>query len=363
VKRKGEIDGESDGGRLQRRDVAPLISEKDRHPLNEDGKADEEREIRRRRRFESDQGSAEEKEKNYPNKMAARSSRSSREDKDVTARGIDRFLVQENEIKGNKQPAKRTITTSGSGLENDTEASASGMWISDSAAADIMSGKIDTKRSANSLESIVAALTAITSDHTADYNGEIGGSASGSWVISGSGQGLNTQDDDLPKFFSAAASNSHYLEVGEASSGSGSGMDEGTMAHKQENLISDLAEEVHEDKQPSMKETSRSGAPESDAKPQATRSNETKAIEVHKRDILQQFFGEHEVLSRSRRDQVDKNVEEKITSFFRNTKPDKISNAQPDLPTKHEPPPIPAVNSAKSDSKINEKSGSLESIN
>lgn len=289
--------------------------------------------------------------------MAARSSRSSREDKDVTARGFDRFKLPKDDMKGNKQPAKRSVTTSGSGLESDVESSASGMWISDSAAQDLLSGKVDKKRSASSLESIVAALSAITTDHPADFNGENEGSASGAWVISGSGQEFNTPDDDLPKFFSAAASNSQYREVGDTISGSGSGMDESTVPPKQGNLVSDLAEEVHPDERPSSKKD----VSQSEAKPL---NNETKSIKIHKRDILEQFFGQNheDVLSRSRREQVDKDVGESLTSLFRNNRPDKITS-EANLPIKPEPPPIPAVGSAKRGSKINQKTGSLESVN
>lgn len=349
VKRKGEVDEENEGSRLQRKELSSILTRHRRESINEN----------RRRRFESDEENTEDEEEIFPNKMAARSSRSSREDKDVTARGFDRFILPKDDIKGNKQPAKRSSTTSGSGLESDFESSASGsgLWITDSAAKELLAGKVEKKRSASSLESIVAALSAITTDHTADINGENEGSASGSWVISGSGQELNTPDDDLPKFFSAAASNSQYREVGETLSGSGSGMEERTMATKQGNLVSDLAEEVHQDNRPSSK----TEASESQAKPL---NNETKPIKIHKRDILEQFFGENheDVLSRSRRDNVDKEVEETLTSFFRTNRPDKITSEE-DQPIKHEPPPIPAGGSAKRGSKISQKSGSLESAN
>ncbi|XP_031557248.1 uncharacterized protein LOC116293891 [Actinia tenebrosa] len=356
VKRKGEIDEENEEHLLQRRELKPLTRHK-RDTVGEHKATEDETQNSRRRRFKSDQENIEEEGENYPNKMAARSSRSSREDKDVTAHGFDRFILPKDDIKGNKQPAKRSIAASGSGLESNFESSASGMWISDSAAKDLLSGKKDNKRSASSLESIVAALSAIKTDQTADFNGDNDGSASGAWVISGSGQEFNTPDDDLPKFFSAAASNSQYHEVGETISGSGSGHEENDVASKQGNLISDLAEEVHQDEKPSNKKE----FTQSPAKPL---NNETKSIKIHKRDILEQFFGENhkDVLSRSRREQDDKNVKEGFTSFFRNS-PNKITS-EADLPLiKHEPPPIPAVRSAKGGSKISQKSGSLETVN
>ena len=109
------------------------------------------RELRKKRRFFTDEEEESEKTLNelYENKMAARSSRSSREDDDVTA-----------------TPGERFKATSGSGSGFDDAASGSGLWMrtgSEDDHSDPSFPKIAEKRSArvSNLEKLVSALNAI----------------------------------------------------------------------------------------------------------------------------------------------------------------------------------------------------------
>ncbi|KAK3701358.1 hypothetical protein QZH41_000487 [Actinostola sp. cb2023] len=262
VKRKGDNEEEEGNGgqRLHRREVASL-----KEILEDD------REIRRKRRFQSEEIVEKNDAEKYPNKMAARSSRSSREDNDITARGMERFLIREN-----KSTVSRDHLPRG---ENDDSSSGSGLW-------------------------------------------ENSGSNS---------------DDDLPKFFSAVASNSHYMEVGRVGSGSGSGSG---MESKQTNLVSDLAEEVHQDRKPIHAEPAT----------EPTKQKRSSDNHIQKRDILHEFFEGSDVIYRSRREKIDTDLEEKLASFFRNLKGDQVASHEPESP--HEPPPIPAVTTSKRKSKV-----------
>ncbi|KXJ16333.1 uncharacterized protein LOC110236030 [Exaiptasia diaphana] len=310
VKRKGDQEESDTGQRLHRRDMELF---KEIESLEDDV------EIRRKKRFHSEDKNDNNDIEKYPNKMAARSSRSSREDNDITARGMERFLIREGKNKGIKQPAKRS--TLGSGMESDytSSGSASGVWISDSEANSMLNENKTPQES--SLENIVAAL----SDQPRDHETEDTSSGSGLWGASGS-------DDDLPKFFSAAASNSHYMEVGHVESGSGSG------ETKQANLVSDLAEELHQ--QASTKQ-------DDHAHPKQKRSSDSF---VEGNDILHEFFEGAGIIHRSKREKIDNSLEEKLASFFRNLKGDTVASHEPQTP--NEPPPIPAVVTSKRKSKV-----------
>lgn len=309
MKRKGDQEESDARHRLHRRDLELF---KEIESLEDDV------EVRRKRRFHSEDTSENNDIEKYPNKMAARSSRSSREDNDITARGMERFLTRERKNKGIKQPAKRSTLGSGMDMDYTSSGSASGVWISDSEA----NGISNENPQASSLEHMVAAL----SDQSRNHETEDTTSGSGLWGASGS-------DDDLPKFFSAAASNSHYMEVGHVESGSASG------ERKQENLVSDLAEELHQ--QTSAKQDEPTHRP----KPKQKRSSETFG-----KDILHEFFEGPGIIHRSKREKIDNSLEEKLASFFRNLKGDTVASHEPETP--HEPPPIPAVVTTKRKSKV-----------
>jgi len=241
--------------------------------------------------------------------MAARSSRSSREDNDVTARGMERFLIREVKKKGIKQPAKRFTSASGSGMDNDvTSGSGSGVWISDAQAHNILSRDV-SKSLGSTLENIVASLG--DSDD---------GSSSGSGTWTGSG----SHD---PSLFSTPVSQTHYAEVGRVPSGDSSGIGE-----KPASLVSDLSDELQQQT-----------AKEEPAHPKQKRSSETD-------DILHQFFEGSQVIHRARREKIDNGLEERLASFFKNLQGEAGASHQPDIP--NEPPPIPAIISSKRKSKV-----------
>lgn len=349
VKRKGDLD-EDKGQRLHRRDLDLL---KEIESLEDDV------EIRRKRRFYTDDSQETQDVDKYPNKMAARSSRSSREDNDITARGMERFLV----AKGTKQPAN---IHPGSGMDN--KGSGSGAW----------EDGVDTKEEpqGTSLENMVAALS---DEGTASASG-------GVWGGSGS-------DDELPKFFSAAASNSNFMELGRVGSGSGD--------DKQANLVSDLAEELHQqtnqdgqkqDKQAEQKQVkqeikqdkpdgSKQDKPDGSTqdKPVGSKpvdsenpSEEKQDTPVGKEkeqdgpahpkqkrsseplesgnDLLHRFFEGPGIIHRFKREKIDNSLEERLASFFRNLKDDAMTSNDPD--TSNEPPPIPAITAKKRKSKV-----------
>lgn len=297
VKRKGELD--EDGHRLHRRDLTPDLIESLENDLL----------VRRNRRFESPQTNEEDDLDKFPNKMAARSSRSSREDNDVTARGMERFLIREVKNKGIKQPAKRFNSASGSGIESDvTSGSGSGVWISDAEAHNILS-RDRPKSIGSSLENIVASL-GDSDDETS--------SGSGTWTGSGS------HDTSL---FSTPVSQTHYAEVGRVESGSG-------MDDKPANLVSDLSEELQQQT----------------AKAEEDHPIQKRSSETDEKDILHQFFEDSQVIHRQRREKIDNGLEERLASFFKNLQGEAVASHQPDTP--QEPPPIPAIVASKRKSKV-----------
>lgn len=162
-----------------------------------------ERELRKKRRFFAPENPQNDMslDEYFKNKMEQRSSRSSREDKDITAQGRHRF--------------KNGIESSGSGI-SDT-ASGSGLWISQDPTQgyeDISFPKTADKRSAgiNTLEKLVSALRAITI--VPDEKDPV--PAESKYFTSGSGapgtEASVRKSNALPDFFSSSHSSGSGTE-------------------------------------------------------------------------------------------------------------------------------------------------------
>ena len=160
--------------------------------------------MRHKRRFFAPE-TKEHKTKVFATKMEARSSRSSREDNDITARRPERFRIRKRspdedesssvtgETSGAAEQPGQKYTTSGSGLWS---------YITNKHAPLIKPFKQTEKRSmsTNSLGSLLSALKAISSltpDEQDTSGQEVGSSGSGLWPS----QEKEVDDDKLPKFF------------------------------------------------------------------------------------------------------------------------------------------------------------------
>lgn len=160
---------------------------------------DKEIELRHKRRFFAQYVTERNPSEGYKSKMEARSSRSAREDIDITARRSERFGLRIR-----KRSSYEDGSSSGSGehLEK-SSTSGAGLWNPRSIFPEVLS-KRDDKRSmgGNSLNSLIAALKAISSltPEESDTSGK-------DTDISGSGvlvaPEMNEEDDKLPKFFQA----------------------------------------------------------------------------------------------------------------------------------------------------------------
>lgn len=152
--------------------------------------------------------------------MEARSSRSSREDNDITAKRPERFRLGIHKRSQDESSSIKGDTISGSGQQPEPGTSGSGLW-----SGPLLHSKRDDKRSmsSNSLDSLIATLRAISSLAPEDNDNsdkEIESSGSGLWL-----KPDNAIDDKLPQFFNEEAS-------------SGSGED----AEKALNMLSETAQ-------------------------------------------------------------------------------------------------------------------------
>ena len=134
--------------------------------------------------------------------MEARSSRSAREDIDITARRSERFGLRIR-----KRSSYEDGSSSGSGEQMEkSSTSGAGLWNPRSIFPEVLS-KRDDKRSmsGNSLNSLIAALKAISSltPEESDTSGK-DADISGSGVLVA--PEMKEDDDKLPKFFQARES-------------------------------------------------------------------------------------------------------------------------------------------------------------
>jgi len=181
---------------------------------------DKETEIRHKRRFFAIDTTERESQESYKTKMEARSSRSSREDNDITAKRPERFRLRIHKRSHDESSLIKGDTISGSGQQPEPGTSGSGLW-----SGPLQHSKRDDKRSmsSNSLDSLIATLRAISSLAPEDNDNsdkEIESSESGLWL-----KPDNAIDDKLPQFFNEEAS-------------SGSGED----AEKALNMLSETAQ-------------------------------------------------------------------------------------------------------------------------
>lgn len=158
---------------------------------------DKEIELRHKRRFFAPDNTERNPSEGYKSKMEARSSRSAREDIDITARRSERFRLRIR-----KRRSYEDGSSSGSGEQADkSSTSGAGLWNPRSIFPEVLS-KRDDKRSmgGNSLNSLIAALKAISSltPEESDTTGK-------DTDISGSGvlvaPEMDKEDYKLPNFF------------------------------------------------------------------------------------------------------------------------------------------------------------------
>ncbi|XP_022808811.1 uncharacterized protein LOC111345783 isoform X2 [Stylophora pistillata] len=156
---------------------------------------DIEAEIRRKRRFFAPDTPLQKTAEIYKTKMEARSSRSSREDRDITAKRPERFR---HRIRKRSQDGSVILRgdTSGSGALPGSGSSGAGLWM-----GPLLEKKRNDKRSAgsNSLDNLIATLRAISSltpDEDDNSVEEVKSSGSGLWLTPES-----AGDDKLPQFF------------------------------------------------------------------------------------------------------------------------------------------------------------------
>lgn len=143
--------------------------------------------------------------------MEARSSRSSREDNDITAKRPERFRLRIHKRSDDESSLSKGDIISGSGKQPESGTSGSGLW-----SGPLLQSKRDDKRSmsSNSLDKLIATLRAISS-LTPEDNGssdkEIESSGSGLWL-----KPDNTVDDKLPQFFKEEVSSGSGEDAEEA---------------------------------------------------------------------------------------------------------------------------------------------------
>lgn len=158
---------------------------------------DKEIELRHKRRFFPKYVTERNPSEGNKSKMETRSSRSAREDSDITARRSERFGLRIR-----KRSSYEDGSSSGSGEQMEkSSTSGAGLWNPRSIFPEALS-KRDDKRSmsGNSLNSLIAALKAISS-----LAPEESDTSAKDTDISGSGVApeMNEEDDKLPKFFQA----------------------------------------------------------------------------------------------------------------------------------------------------------------
>ena len=164
---------------------------------------DKEIAIRHKRRFFASATTEHKTDQVYNTKMEARSSRSAREDNDVTARRPERFRVRIRKRSPDEDGGSLvTGESSGSGQQpGESFSSGSGLWSSKFIGPELESKRND-KRSmgTSSLESLISALTAIsslTSNGQGTPGEEVESSGSGLWLA----PEKEVNDDKLPRFF------------------------------------------------------------------------------------------------------------------------------------------------------------------
>ena len=140
--------------------------------------------------------------------MEARSSRSSREDNDITAKRPERFRLRIHKRSEDESSLVKGDTISGSGKQPEPGTSGSGLW-----SGPLLYSKRDDKRSAstNSLDKLIATLRAISSLTPEDNDNSVESSGSGLWL-----KPDNTVDDKLPQFFKEEASSGSGEDAEEA---------------------------------------------------------------------------------------------------------------------------------------------------
>lgn len=128
---------------------------------------DRETEIRHKRRFFATEATEQKTEESYKTKMEARSSRSSREDNDITARRPERFRVRIHKRSPDDGGSSLVAGEASSSGEQPgkSSTSGSGFWTSKVKASQGLKTKKTDKRSmgTSSLDSLISALTAISS--------------------------------------------------------------------------------------------------------------------------------------------------------------------------------------------------------
>lgn len=160
---------------------------------------DKETEIRHKRRFFARDTTDHESQEGYKTKMEARSSRSSREDNDITAKRPERFRLRLHKRSRDESSLIKGDTISGSGVQPEPGTSGSGLW-----SGPLLHSKRDDKRSmsSNSLDNLIATLRAISSltpEENDNSDKEIESSGSGLWLKPDNA--VDDVDDKLPQFF------------------------------------------------------------------------------------------------------------------------------------------------------------------
>ena len=188
VKRKRETGNEQDAELVRK--VRRLLEEK-------------ETELRHKRRFFAREDTKNEPQEGYKSKMEARSSRSAREDNDITAGRSERFRFRiRKRSSGEDESMSLPENSSGSGEQlESSSASGFGLLGPKSRLSEALA-KRNEKRSmsVNSLNSLIAALKAISSLTPGEpENSSEATEMSGSGVIAL--PEIEEEDDKLPKFF------------------------------------------------------------------------------------------------------------------------------------------------------------------
>ena len=214
VKRRGKTEG---GGKVAL--VHSTVARKVRRSQD-----DKETEIRHKRRFFAiEMPKKTTKEPHFRTKMEARSSRSSREDNDVTARPTKRFHAKRRAARAGSSFIAENIFGSGAEAKRDTFGSGSGLWSSDLSGAPAALKRND-KRSTNSnslvgLITALRAISAITPEEITESSKDETFSGSGLWQTKERDTETTTLDDKLPKFFEEEATSSSSGEKAEKALG------------------------------------------------------------------------------------------------------------------------------------------------